>query len=65
MNRHRPAPPTKAAQRCNAQLIVLQRTAAGLDFPEYLVASIARTHSLSVGDVQELIADEAARRARA
>lgn len=60
---HRKPPPTKKAQRIDAQMVVLQRCAAGLDFPDHLVASIARTHSLTVGDVARMIADERARRA--
>lgn len=59
---HRRAAPSKAAQRIDAQMVVLQRCAAGLDFPEHLVASIARTHSLSVADVEQMIAAERQRR---
>lgn len=59
---HRPAPPTKAGQRCDVMLIILQRTAAGLDFPAYLVASMARSHGMSVGEVEGMIAAEIERR---
>lgn len=54
--------PTKAQQSTDARMIVLQRCAAGLDFPEYLVASIARTHSMTVGDVTAMIEAELVRR---
>ena len=60
---HRKPAPSKQAQRIDAQMVVLQRQAAGLDMPDYLAASIARTHGMATADVWALWDAETKRRA--
>lgn len=61
---HRKPPPSKAALRIDAQMVVLQRVSRGIDTPPHMLVSIARSHGMSVAEIEQMIAAEIARQAK-